>query len=119
MTLSRRDILTGGLARDRQRASGASKPGAAPAWVPLGRLADFPPGSVTELPSGVRVESLPEGLRVIGRAGEIRPARIERNGTLASLDQGSWPANTFLSVFTGQPLSLDESSPIKGEDPDE
>lgn len=87
--------------------------GQAPCWVPIGRLADFPPGSVVRVNDHKQLlRSLPEGLMAQdateSAADLVRPLRLEQNGQVYLNATGRWEAGTVLSVMTGSPICLQE-----------
>ena len=82
--------------------------GQAESWIPLGTLAQFPPGTATPINGGRQVlHSLPDGLRAIDAPclesesiEPIRPLKLER-GVLALNPSGAWPQGSILSFITG------------------
>lgn len=87
--------------------------GSAPCWVPIGLLADFPPGTVVQVNNHKQLlRSLPEGLMACDVAGpdtgSARPLRLEQSGQIFLNPTAWWDSGTALSVMTGSPIRLQE-----------
>ena len=85
-----------------------------PQWIPIGSLADFPPGCRTPVHQGqYLIIAHQRGLYALDAAGPEtsprRPLRLEFNGQLALNPGGQWPANACLSLLTGNRISEEET----------
>jgi hypothetical protein len=79
--------------------------------VPIGRVADFPPGGTRILAAdGLAVESLPEGLRArsIHAGGGWFAVGADGTGAL-HVDRGlEWPEDRVFSIMTGEACRLED-----------
>lgn len=112
MKLSRRQFLTDFCQSAMAQITGvlsklegdeASLP--APAWIPAGRLADFPPGTSKPANGGAQViHSDARGLWAVDTSSpELRrPIKFGSLGQILLNPNDAWPSDAVLSPLTGE-----------------